>query len=146
VTDINGDGRRVRALAFSPDDTQLAMGGEGPFITLWNPRDGKLIRVFAERPGKTFTLAFCGNDVLASGESDNMVRLWNPATGEQTATLSGHTGTISTMTFEPKQRHLVTGSFDASVRFWTLPEATVPESAFPTIATPQSSFGFIETF
>jgi WD40 repeat protein len=99
----------------------LAAGGEGPFVMLWNPQNGSLIRIFTERPGKTFSLAFCGNDVLASGESDNMARLWDTATGQQIATLSGHTGTVSTMTFEPKTRSLVTGSFDASVRFWTLP-------------------------
>ena len=151
LTDIEGDNRRVRALAFSPDGSWLATGGEGPFIMLWNPKDGQHVRTFAERPGKTFALTFCGNDVLASGESDNMVRLWNPATGEQTALLSGHTGTISTMTFEPKTQNLVTGSFDASVRFWILPQTTlsigpapiaIPVSPLPAISTQQPSAGF----
>ncbi|MCL2711231.1 MAG: WD40 repeat domain-containing protein [Planctomycetaceae bacterium] len=123
LTDIEGDGRRVRAIAFSPDGSSLATGGDGPFIMLWNPQTGKLIRIFNERPGRTFSLAFCGSETLASGESDNMVRLWDPATGKQIATLSGHTGTISTMTYEPKSQHLVTGSFDASVRFWILPSS-----------------------
>ena len=135
LTDIEGDGRRVRAIAFSPEGSSLAMGGEGPFIMLWNPQDGKLIRTFRERPGKTFALTFCGSTVLASGESDNMVRLWNPATGTQTATLSGHTGTVSTMAYEPKTQKLITGSFDASVRFWHLPLAEqllLPEMPMPS--------------
>ncbi|MDR0328022.1 MAG: WD40 repeat domain-containing protein [Planctomycetaceae bacterium] len=122
ITVIEGDSRRVRALAFSPDDSLLAAAGEGPFIMLWEPQTGTLVRTFTERPGKTFSLTFCGNDVVASGESDNMIRLWNPATGKQTALLSGHTGTISTMIFEPKTQNLVTGSFDASIRFWSLPQ------------------------
>jgi len=105
---------------------------------LWDPQTGKLIRIFNERPGRTFALAFCGSDTLASGESDNMVRLWNPATGRQIATLSGHTGTISTMTYEPKSQSLVTGSFDASVRFWTLPSsaAAVHVTASPVTVAP----------
>ena len=131
LTDIEGDGRRVRAIAFSPDGSQLATGGEGPFIMLWNPQNGKLTRILTERPGKTFALTFCGNDKLASGESDNMVRLWNSVTGRQIATLSGHTGTISTMAYESKSQKLITGSFDASVRFWTLPTATVVSVATP---------------
>jgi WD40 repeat protein len=140
LTDIEGDGRRVRAIAFSPDGSLLATGGEGPFIMLWNPQDGELIRIFAERPGKTFALTFCGNDVLASGESDNMVRLWEAATGRQFATLSGHTGTISTMTFEPATQNLVTGSFDASVRFWSLPQGTAVSSvSTPIISVPTIS-------
>ena len=133
LTDIEGDGRRVRAVAFSPDDSMLATGGEGPFLMLWNPQNGKLIRICTERPGKTFSLTFCSNDVLASGESDNMVRLWNPATGQQIATLSGHTGTISTMTYEPTTQSLVTGSFDASVRFWTLPVMGMPVAESPIL-------------
>jgi WD40 repeat protein len=131
LTDIEGDGRRVRAIVFSPDGSSLVIGGDGPFITQWNPQEGKLIRTFAERPGKTFSLAFCGSTALASGESDNMVRLWNLTTGTQTATLSGHTGTVSTMVFEPKSQQLITGSFDASVRFWTLPQAEAPIPATP---------------
>ena len=125
--DIAGDSRRVHAIAFSPDDSLLAAGGEGPFIMLWNPHTGTLIRSFAERPGKTYTLAFCGSNVIASGESDNMVRLWDSATGRQTATLSGHTGTITTMIYEAKMQSLITGSFDASVRFWTPFVAFSPE-------------------
>ena len=151
LTDIEGDNRRVRALAFNLDGSLLATGGEGPFIMLWNPLNGQLVRTFTERPGKTFVLAFCSNDVLASGESDNMVRLWNPATGEQTALLSGHTGTISTMIFEPKTQNLVTGSFDASIRFWELLQAeksivpasiSIPEPLFPAVSTQQPSAGF----
>ena len=140
LTDIRGDGRRVRALAFSPDDSQLATGGDGPFIMLWSPQNGKLLRTFAERPGKTFALAFCGSNVLASGESDNMIRLWNPATGTQTALLSGHTGTISTMTYVAQTQRLVTGSFDASIRFWTLPGG-VPSHAPSPLALPMPNFG-----
>lgn len=138
LSDIEGDGRRVHAIAFSPDGTMLATGGEGPFITLWNPQNKKLIRIFAERPGKTFSLTFCGNDMLASGESDNMVRIWNSVTGQQVATLSGHTGTISTMTYEPKTQMLVTGSFDASVRFWSLPETLVPVATLSAAASRSS--------
>ena len=136
LIDIEGDGRRVRAIAFSPDGSSLATGGDGPFIMLWNPQTGKLIRILNERPGRTFALAFCDGNTLASGESDNMVRLWDPATGRQIATLSGHTGTISTMTYEPKSQSLVTGSFDASVRFWALPSssaAAVYVTVSPTV-------------
>ncbi|MCL2004635.1 MAG: WD40 repeat domain-containing protein [Planctomycetaceae bacterium] len=133
LTDIAGDGRRVRAMAFSPDDSLLATGGEGPFIMLWNPQDGALVRVFSERPGKTFSLTFCGSDVLASGESDNMARLWDPSTGEQTAILSGHTGTVSTMRYVSRIQMLVTGSFDASIRFWTLAQPSLLQATAPTV-------------
>jgi WD40 repeat protein len=68
-----------------------------------------------------------------------MVRLWNPATGQQIAYLSGHTGTVSTMVYEPKTQQLITGGFDTSVRFWTLPLAESPfaeQPLFPEIPMP----------
>lgn len=134
LIDIEGDSRRVHALAFSPDDSLVAVGGEGPFVMLWNPQSGKLVRAFSERPGKTFSLAFCDKETLASGESDNMVRLWDTATGKQTAILTGHTGSISTMAYEPNSGHFVTGSFDASIRFWVAPSSHALSSANPVPA------------
>jgi WD40 repeat protein len=134
LADTDGDSRRVRAVVFSPDGSLLAAGGDGPFITLWNPQNGKLIKPFAERPGKTCALAFCGNDTLASGESDNVIRIWNIAAGTQTAVLSGHTGTISAILYDSASQKLISSGFDASVRFWTLPARTatpaLPAAAF----------------
>jgi serine/threonine protein kinase len=40
-----------------------------------------------------------------------------------TGTLSGHTGTVSVVTFSPDGKSLVTGSFDDRLRRWSFPEA-----------------------
>ncbi|MDR1962939.1 MAG: WD40 repeat domain-containing protein [Planctomycetaceae bacterium] len=134
LTDLKGDGRRVHALAFSPNASQLASGGDGPFIMVWKPTDGTLLQTLPERPGKTFSLIYCGQTLLASGESDNAIRIWDLSKNQNTATLLGHTGTISTMIYEPTSNRLISGSFDTSLRFWTIPGDSVP--AAPVAATP----------
>ena len=118
LADLKGDGRRINAIAFSPDGKKLAVGGDGPFITVWNPQDGSLLQTLPERPGKTFSLAFCNADTLATGESDNAIRIWNLETSQNTETLVGHTGTIATMVYEPTKKQLISGSFDTTLRFW----------------------------
>lgn len=124
LKDLKGDGRRVNALVFATQNSAqntIAVAGDGPFIMLWDARQGTLIRHFDERPGKTYSMAFCGKNGLVSGESDNVIRYWDTTTGKNTAELIGHTGTVSTMTFEPATNRLVTGSFDTLLCFWDLP-------------------------
>ncbi len=122
VADLKGDGRRINAIAFSSNGQKLAVGGDGPFITIWNPLKGSLLQTLPERPGKTFSLTFCGDEILASGESDNAIRIWDLKTLKNTAILIGHTGTIATMIFEPAKNQLISGSFDTTLRFWSLKE------------------------
>ncbi|MDR0610324.1 MAG: WD40 repeat domain-containing protein [Planctomycetaceae bacterium] len=142
LTDLKGDGRRVHTVAFSPDGSQLASGGDGPFIMIWKPTDGTLLQSLQERPGKTFSLVFCGKTLLASGESDNAIRIWDITQNRNTLTLLGHTGTISTMIYEAASNRLISGSFDTSLRFWILPEDSVPSqqmTTIPSITTPTTT-------
>ncbi len=137
VADLKTDGRPINALAFSPDSSQIAFAGDGPFIALAK-LDGTKAKQLSERPGKTFSLCFCSPDILASGESDNAIRLWNLTEGQETATLLGHTGTISTMIFEAKSNRLISGSFDTTVNFWNISgEKVSAPQADPFMTTPQ---------
>ena len=119
--DMVTDNRRVNALAFNQDGSLLAVGGESPFVSVWNLANGRNVLTFPERPGKTFSLAFCGNNLLASGESDNAIRLWRLDRQEQVATLLGHTGTVGTLAYDAATNRLVSGSFDTTIRIWALP-------------------------
>ncbi|MDR1268617.1 MAG: WD40 repeat domain-containing protein [Planctomycetaceae bacterium] len=142
LTDLKSDGRRVHTVAFSPDSSQLASGGESPFITIWKPTDGTLLQNLQERPGKTFSLVFCGKTLLASGESDNAIRIWDITQNRNILTLLGHTGTISTMIYEATSNRLISGSFDTSLRFWTLPADSAPIqqiTATPSTTVPAKS-------
>ncbi|MDR1484063.1 MAG: WD40 repeat domain-containing protein [Planctomycetaceae bacterium] len=121
-TDIKGSRRRINAIAFSPDGSKLAVGGDSPFISIVNPKTGKRIKRLPERPGKTFSLVFCNDNVIASGESDNAIRIWDITQAKQLTTLIGHTGTVAAMVFDTEKKLLISGGFDTSIRFWNLPE------------------------
>lgn len=125
VYELSGDGRRVNALAFNASGTRLAVGGDGPNITLWNMSTGKRSIVLPERTGKTFSLEFCGENLLASGESDNTIRFWDLNSKTyiaDTAGPDGHRGTIAALVYDPKKNLLASGSFDTTVCFWHVPK------------------------
>lgn len=118
--DLDTGSRRVNALAFRADGQKIAIGGENPNLQVWDMRTGNLDSILPERPGKTFSLVFCGNDFLASGESDNAIRIWDLNRAECTACLIGHTGTVASMAFDEKEGNLISGSFDTTIRSWKL--------------------------
>ncbi len=116
--DLRTDGRRVITLSFSLDGALLAAGGESPLIFVWESASGQKKQVIDAAIGKTFSLGFCGSDVLASGDSLNSVRVWNIEDGSEIARGYGHTGTIAALCFDLEKGELLSGGFDTTVRFW----------------------------
>jgi len=137
VHELSGDGRRVNALAFNSDGTRLAVAGEGPNITLWNMSNGRRSLVLPERAGKTFSLEFCGENLLASGESDNVIRFWDLDSKSHFADAAGpdgHSGTIAALVYDSKKDILISGSFDTTVRFWPVPKQSSPSEEYRQIS------------
>jgi len=130
VHELPGDGWRINALAFNSSGNRLAAAGDGPNITIWNMENGKRSVVLPERTGKTYSLAFCGDHLLASGEGDNVIRFWDLELKSPIASADrpeGHHGTIAALVYKPKKyeedkEFLISGSFDATVRFWPIPK------------------------
>lgn len=112
--------KRIHAIAFNSDGSSMAAGSEDGNITIWNTQTGKKTATLSLEAGKVFSLVYCTNNYLASGDSYNLIRLWNLQTGKEIAHASGHTGTIATMLYDQNQKELVSGSFDTTVRYWNL--------------------------
>jgi WD40 repeat protein len=67
-----------RALAWSPDGSQLAWRGPGTSICVWDSRTDETRRLEGHA-GKVYAVGWSANGrLLASASSDRTVRLWNP--------------------------------------------------------------------
>ena len=103
----------VRALAFSPDGTLLATGGNDEVVKLWDVASGRELRTFVGSRAPIYTLRFSSDGRrLAAGGWDRIARVWDSATGANIAVLGPHDDTVQGLSFSPDGERLVVGIFD----------------------------------
>jgi WD40 repeat protein len=113
----------AEALAFGPDDT-LAVGEGNGTIALYDPATGAQTRALALTGFNGASAVAFGADgsMIASGGDDDVIHVWNTATGRQIEQFTGDTSEIDTLAFSPSCRVLASGSFDGSLRYWSIPD------------------------
>jgi WD40 repeat protein len=120
LADVQVSTRRICALAYSPDGKFLAAAGQQRIVRLLNAATGKPVADLPERPGEVLALCFCGPNLLASAGSGDVIHLWDLAGGGEQRRLIGHTGSITTLVLDGHTQTLISGSYDTTVRLWTL--------------------------
>lgn len=146
ILHISGHDRNVNAIAFSPDGKHVFTGCEGRFsesevvqvdnpVYVWDAATGKEVR---RLHGHTATIAYivvaldgkralsCGGSVTSKDGRkvpvDCVIRLWDLATGKLIRTYSGHDSWVSAVAFMPDGKHLISASWDRTIRIWRLPD------------------------
>jgi WD40 repeat protein len=107
-----------RALAFSPDGSLLATGGDAGIIYLWDVATGTVVRRFVGHTNMIErALAFSPDGrYLASGSFDRTVRIWDVATGVELRRFTGYADGLARVAFTPDHSKLMTISNDGLVR------------------------------
>ncbi|MGA2797720.1 MAG: WD40 repeat domain-containing protein [Thermoguttaceae bacterium] len=118
--EIRASTRLISALAYSPGGSQLAAAGDDRAIRIFDPISAKVLIALPQRPGKIRALEFCGEKLLAAGDTDNVIRLWNLSSKAEENQLLGHTGTVAALAYNTQTGTLISGSFDTTVRAWKI--------------------------
>lgn len=138
LRDIPAHDQRLRSLVFSADGRLVLSGGEDRTICGFDVATGSEACHITGIAGKVMALAVVGEDQVAAACSDNQIHLWDLSTGRHLDTLEGHTGSVSALA--PWNGGLLSGGFDATVRFWAQGswrsgEEGTPVSQIPSTAT-----------
>jgi WD40 repeat protein len=120
TSDSIGD-TAVTALAFSPDNKLIAIGGADYHVKLLRVSDGWLLE-YPSVEGRSISLAFSPDSkLLASGDLLGNIHVWDTLNGDDLAVLSGHAGPVVGLMFSADGKNLISASEDGTVRLWGIP-------------------------
>jgi len=131
------DGTRVAAIPyptsvhnvhFSPDDSQLIVGGVDEKVTIWNVPAATLAATLAGTAGEMADGAFSPNGQrIATTGVGNVIKIWNAASGTLLQSLSGHNQYVSHVVWID-DAHVVTDDWGGTVISWAANAGTFAQS------------------
>ena len=131
VYTLERHGGGVNSVAFSPDGSLLASGGDDDTIKLWDVEQGQLIDTLTGHKDWVHSVAFSPDgSLLASGSGDGTIKLWDVEQRQPIDTLKGNRYDVLSVAFSPDGSLLasgggnnmdtlyVRGNFDDTIKLW----------------------------
>ena len=98
---------------------QAVTAGFDQTIRVWE--NGREVRQLPTEGGTAEAVAWAkGKNVVAAGFRDGTIRLFDPDKGVELKRFVGHTDRVQDVVFTPDGRHILSGSYDRSMRVWNV--------------------------
>ncbi|OOK64160.1 WD40-like Beta Propeller Repeat family protein [Mycobacterium kansasii] len=106
-------------VAFSPDNSRIACGGNNGTIQIWDLNTGRTVgKPLAGHQGPVIALAFSpdGRRII-SGSADQTVRVWDAATGQPIGQQTTG-GSVLSVAFSPDGTRIASANSDGTIQLW----------------------------
>ncbi|KIK33187.1 hypothetical protein CY34DRAFT_723454 [Suillus luteus UH-Slu-Lm8-n1] len=107
----------VNTVKYSPDDTQIAIGGHP--VGIWDAKTGELMKTL-KHDTIVCSLAWTLDRKKLITASHGPIRIFDTATWKQTGTLEGHEDWVNAISLSHNNRLLASASWDKTARIWNL--------------------------
>ena len=106
-------------MAYRPDGTQLATGGAGGTVRVWDADSGAKIHSISGHKDRVLGVAYRPDGTqLASAGRDGTVRIWDADTGAEVRSISGHNGWVWGVAYRPDGTQLASAIQRGRIRVW----------------------------
>ncbi len=104
--------------SISPDEKEIAYGGEGLPLYLWNRETGE-VRTFSGAEDKLYMADFSPDGgLIAAASKDGAAYIWDREDGSLVQKLTGHADFVNSVDFSPDGDNLLTSSSDGTAKTW----------------------------
>jgi WD40 repeat protein/serine/threonine protein kinase/DNA-binding XRE family transcriptional regulator len=110
---------RVWGLAFSPDGSQLALGGFGGFITVRDVISGNELFSLSGHTSTVVALAFSPDGTRLVSSGAELPKIWVLETRQALFSLPGHEAIVTSVIFNSDGTRLAAAGGDGTVRIYT---------------------------
>jgi hypothetical protein len=111
----------VLAADISPDHSQVALGGPGKVVRVYNTADGSTAQELRKHTEWITAVEYSPDGVLlATGDRNNGLIVWEAGTGREFFDLRGHQAAITDVSWRLDSNVVASASEDGSVKLWEL--------------------------
>ncbi len=116
-----GHADRVTAVAWDPDGSRIASGGNDGTIKLWSPLSPQSdVRTYQGHTGSITGLAWSPDGGhVASASSDGTVRIWDATTDTSPHIFTGHAKPVNSVAWSPDAGYILSTADDGTYRVWS---------------------------
>jgi len=115
------------SLEISSDNKHILVNISSHEIHVWDVSSKRIIQKYRGQKQSRFVIRSCfggaNQAFVISGSEDSQVYIWHRSNGELLKVLSGHSGTVNTVSWNPVNPSMFAScSDDHTIRIWTTEE------------------------